>query len=66
MSTVSLAEKAELNPADDLFFAGFILQGTEQEIKKIKQFILTETSAKLIYQRKGIPYLKIEAVKTTS
>ncbi len=50
---------------DDLF-CGLVLHGSEEGFKKIKQFILTETTAELIYQKKTVGYLKIEAEKTAA
>ena len=46
-------------PEQDIYFAGFILRGTDEEIKAVKMFILTQTCASLILQKKSPEYLKI-------
>jgi len=47
-------------PEDDIYFGGFIIRATDQTFKRIKEFILKETDAKLIYQKETPYYLKIE------
>jgi hypothetical protein len=47
-------------PEQDSYFAGFILRGTDEEIKQVKQYILTETGAKLLYQKKDKAYLVLK------
>lgn len=41
---------------DENLFTGFIIRGTDEDIKAIKAFILTQTAAKLIYQKKDSGY----------
>lgn len=45
---------------EDIYFAGFIIRGTDETTKKIKQYILKETDAQLLYQKKDTGYLTIK------
>lgn len=45
--------------ASEQFFAGFIIRGTDEEIKQVKQYILTQTAATLILQKKDKAYLTV-------
>lgn len=54
------------SPEQDIYFQGFIIRATEETIRKIKHYICAETDARLIFQKKSVPYLKIVAVSTTS
>jgi hypothetical protein len=46
-------------PEQEAYFVGFILRGTDEEIKQVKQYILTQTTVKLINQKKDKAYLTI-------
>jgi hypothetical protein len=54
-----MAQTSTPQPEQDIYFAGFIIRAPEETIKQIKQYILQETDALLIYQKKSVPYLKI-------
>jgi hypothetical protein len=56
--------KKKIDPAETLFFAGFIIQTTSKEFERIKQFILTQTMARLIYQHRDERYLRINIGET--
>ena len=49
----------EINPNEDLFFVGTTMQCTLEDARKIKDFILTQTKARLIYQHRSLTYLKV-------
>jgi len=51
--------KEKIDPAETLFFAGFIIQTTSKEFERVKKFILEETTARLIYQHRDERYLRI-------
>ena len=53
------------NPSEDLLFAGTVIQGTVEDIHRIRDFILTQTKARLIYQRRSLAYLKIVPAEAT-
>ncbi len=52
-------ENNQPTPEDDIYFGGFIIRAPDQTIRRIKDFILKETDAKLIYQKKNTDYLTI-------
>ncbi len=43
----------------DILFCGLIFQANEETYKRIKEYILKETNAKLIIQKKGTEYLTV-------
>jgi hypothetical protein len=47
----------------DILFCGLTLRCTVEQFNEIKQFILTQTAAKLMCQTKSPFYLKIEEVE---
>ena len=49
----------KIEPSETLFFAGIIVKATSKDIERIKQFILTQTMARLIYQHRDERYLRI-------
>jgi len=49
----------EISPDEDLFFVGTTMQCTLEDARKIKDFILTQTKARLIYQHRSLTYLKV-------
>jgi hypothetical protein len=49
-------EKSE----SERFYCGLIFQATEETFKQIKQYLFTQTNAKLIKQVKDKSFLKIE------
>jgi len=51
--------KQKIDPSETLLFAGIIVKATPKDIERIKQFILTQTTARLIYQHRDERYLKI-------
>ena len=55
-----------INPSEDLFYAGTVVKTTKLDFERIRNFILTQTNARLIFQTKSEHYLKIlPADKTT-
>jgi hypothetical protein len=51
--------KQKIEPSETLLFAGIIVKATPKEFERIKQFILTQTTARLIYQHRDERYLMI-------
>lgn len=47
------------SPEEDIYFGGLVIRATDETHKRIKEFIIKETDAKLIYQKKSVAYLKI-------
>jgi len=48
-----------IEPSEDIYFGGLVIRATDETHKRIKEFIIKETDAKLIYQKKSVSYLKI-------
>lgn len=48
-----------IEPSEDIYFGGLVIRATDETHKRIKKFIIKETDAKLIYQKKSVSYLKI-------
>jgi hypothetical protein len=46
-------------PLEKQIYAAFVVKGDPEEITKLKEHILEETSLRLIYQRKDSRYLKV-------
>lgn len=51
-----------IEPSEDIYFGGLVIRTTDSDFKRIKEFIIKETDAKLIYQKKSVAYLKITPV----
>ncbi|MCW4000816.1 MAG: hypothetical protein NWE93_11305 [Candidatus Bathyarchaeota archaeon] len=56
----------KIQPDENLKFGGLIVYASDEDFQRIKEYILTQTTAKLIYQRKSSGYLKIEESPTMS
>lgn len=58
-STLPEFNSKKNSPEKDLLFVGTTIQCTIEDAAKIKEFILTETNARLIYQHRSLTYLKV-------
>lgn len=47
------------SPEEDIYFGGLVIRATDETHKRIKEFIVNNTNAKIIYQKKSVAYLKI-------
>jgi hypothetical protein len=47
------------NPLEKQLYAAFVVKGDPEEITKLKEHILKETSLRLCYQHKDNRYLKV-------
>jgi len=57
--------KPQINPVENINFAGCILKTTSSEFERIKKFILEETNACIVYQTRSERYLKIVPATVT-
>lgn len=51
-----------IEPSEDIYFGGLVIRATDTDFKRIKEFIINNTNAKIIYQKKSVAYLKITPV----
>jgi len=67
LSVMSYNGSVELptRPKQDHIYAGLIIRGTLEDLKKIKMLILTRTSAQIYSQHKDSRYLKSHIVNPT-
>jgi hypothetical protein len=67
MSYIEIEQKNQKpSPEQDILYCGLVIKAPLETIRQIKQYILAETDAKLIYQHKDVRYLRVEAVNPST